>query len=162
MYFLFEIKEAKNYWILHAAFLWRNCLHNRLGWLKHPRRKADISPRYHWFPREMTVSWGSERLQKFHTVDVSLPSLGSASDWSWCKGKFASNNQRHYPYLGGSGSSVVSRTSFRVETSSGVAKCRLFSLDLQIMAGVTLLKQDQRISRTDYFKFYLAAQRGSK
>ena len=32
-----------------------------------------ISPRHHWFPREMT---SEERERKFHTDDVSLPRFG--------------------------------------------------------------------------------------
>ena len=113
------IKDAKNYWILHAAFVRGNRLDNQRSWPKYPDRTADMSPRHlHWFRHEMTDGWGSERLQKFHTVDESLTSLGSASDWSWREGKFASYNQRLYPYLDRSGSAVVSPTSFRVETSA--------------------------------------------
>ena len=33
-------------------------------------KRADISPRQHWFSREMT---SQERAQKFHTDDMSLP-----------------------------------------------------------------------------------------
>ena len=44
-----------------------------------PEKTADIWLRYHWFPRQQTTS--EKRVQKFHTDDVSLPDLGSASDW---------------------------------------------------------------------------------
>ena len=37
-----------------------------------PEKAADISWRHHWFPREIT---SEKRAQKFHTGDVSLPSL---------------------------------------------------------------------------------------
>ena len=49
------------------------------------------------------------------------------------RGKFASTNQKHFPDLGSDASSeygisrLVSQTSFRGETSGGVAKSRLFS-----------------------------------
>ena len=53
------------------------------------------------------------------------PDLGRASDWL----KQILANQRHYPRRHQYGiSSLVSQTSFRGETSGGVAaKCRLFS-----------------------------------
>ena len=37
-----------------------------------PEKTADISPRYHWFPREMT---SEKRAQKFHTDDAHSPDL---------------------------------------------------------------------------------------
>ena len=40
---------------------------NRKNWS--PDKTADISRRYHWFPREMKAEEGA---QKFHTDDVSL------------------------------------------------------------------------------------------
>jgi len=49
------------------------------------------------------------------------------------RGKFDSTNQNHYPDLGTVTrhqygiSALVFQTSFRGETSGGVAKCRLFS-----------------------------------
>ena len=60
------------------------------------------------------------------------PDLGSASDWSYREGKLLqpikSTTQiravtRHQYGI----SALVSQTSFRGETSGGVAKCRLFS-----------------------------------
>ena len=57
--------------------------------------------------------------------------LGSASNTIGCK--FALSNQKNYPDLGSDASSVwnfsalVSQTSFRGETSGGIANCRLFS-----------------------------------
>ena len=60
------------------------------------------------------------------------PDLGSASDWSYRKGKLLlpiksttqirAVTRRQYGI-----SALVSQTSFRGETSGGVAKCRLFS-----------------------------------
>ena len=38
-----------------------------------PDKTADISRRYHWFPREMKSEEGA---QKFHTVDLSLSRSG--------------------------------------------------------------------------------------
>ena len=35
-----------------------------------PKKTADISRQHDWFPREMT---SEERVQKFQTLDVSLP-----------------------------------------------------------------------------------------
>ena len=139
--FVFEIKKAKNYWILHTAFLRGNWLDNQRSW---PRYPATTGLAAKWLTAEDSNDCRNSILSTCH-----YPVLSSTSDWSWREGKFASNNERLYPYLGRSGSAVVSRTSFRVETSGDVAKCRLFSLDHQAIAGVTLLKQDQRISRTD-------------
>ena len=62
--------------------------------------------RHHWFPREMT---SEERLQKFHTDDVSQTvylDLGSASDWLKQNSLAPWANQKHYPDLDGGTSSV--------------------------------------------------------
>ena len=41
-----------------------------------PEKIAEILPRYHWFPREISCE---ERAEKFHTDDATLPRF--ASDW---------------------------------------------------------------------------------
>ena len=72
-----------------------------------------------------------ERLQKFHTDDVSQPRSGSASDWLCRVGNLLrpirSTTQmcavtRHQYGI----SALVSQTSFCGETGGGVGKCRLF------------------------------------
>ena len=50
--------------------------------------------------------------------------LGSASDWPEIS---LNPNQKHYPWNGYEISVLVSQTSFRGETSGGVAKCQLIS-----------------------------------
>ena len=77
------------------------------------------SRRHRWFPREMTSEKSILMTRRHH------PDLGIASDWL----KQILANQRHYPTRHQYGiSSLVSQTSFRGETSGGVAaKCRLFS-----------------------------------
>ena len=57
----------------------------------------------------------AERAQKFHTADVSLPHLGSVSDWFKQISSTHDQSER-----------VIPRTLFRSETNGGVAKCRLF------------------------------------
>ena len=73
-----------------------------------------------------------KRVQKFHTDDVSLPDLGSASDWlnqiSHAARPIRSIIQiwvvtRHQYGI----SALVSQTSIGGKTSGSVAKCRLFS-----------------------------------
>ena len=79
--------------------------------LPQPEKTADISRRHHWSPREME----SEKRAQISTRGTSI-------------------NQTHYPcqiwvvtrHQYGI-SVLVSQTSFRGETSCGVAKCRLFS-----------------------------------
>ena len=58
--------------------------------------------------------------QKFHTDDVSISEQGSASTYVWVVTRL------QYGI-----SALVSQTSFRGETSSGVAKCRIFSKAVQ-------------------------------
>ena len=73
-----------------------------------------------------------KRARKFHTDDVSLPDLGSASDWlnqiSQAARPIRSTIQiwvvtRHQYGI----SALVSQTSIGGKTSGSVAKCRLFS-----------------------------------
>ena len=80
-------------------------------------------------PRHMT---SEKRARKFHTDDVSLPDLGSASDWlnqiSHAARPIRSTIQiwvvtRHQYGI----SALVSQTSIGGKTSGSVAKCRLFS-----------------------------------
>ena len=68
-----------------------------------PEKKADISQRHHWFPREMT---SEKRTQKFHTADASLPRSGSSFWLVVPRKNFPSTNQKHYPDLGSDASSV--------------------------------------------------------
>ena len=58
--------------------------------------------------------------QKCHTDDVSISKQGGASTYVWVV--------RRHQY---GTSALVSQTSFRGETSSGVAKCRIFSKAVQ-------------------------------
>ena len=73
-----------------------------------------------------------KQARKFHTDDVSLPHLGSASDWlnqiSHAARPIRSIIQiwevtRHQYGI----SALVSQTSIGGKTSGNVAKCRLFS-----------------------------------
>ena len=82
------------------------------------------------FRREVT---SEERPQKFHNDDVSLPDLGRAFDWlkqiSHAARRIRSTTQiliviRHQYGI----SALVPQTSFRGETSDGVARWRLFSV----------------------------------
>ena len=57
-----------------------------------------------------------EGAQKFHTDDVSVSKLGGACTYVWVV-------RRHQYGI----SALNSQTSFRGETSGGVAKCRIFS-----------------------------------
>ena len=78
--------------------------------------------------REIT---SEERLQKFHTDDVSLPRSGLCFWLVVPRGKGASTNQNHCQtwevtrHQHGI-SALVSQTSFCGETSCKVVKCRLF------------------------------------
>ena len=75
----------------------------------YPDKRADISPRHHWFPREMTSEQASANsiLMTRHYPDV-----GSVFDWlkqiSLAAG---STNQKHYPDLGRDSSAVQSLRS---------------------------------------------------
>ena len=89
--------------------------------------------RHRWFPREMMSEEGA---QKFHTDDVSLPRSCQYFRLVVRRGQFPLTNQEHNPDQDQTkvvkrhqyGISVlVSQTSFRGETSGGVAKCWLFS-----------------------------------
>ena len=61
--------------------------------------------------------------------DLKVSSNNSSRSFavSCPQGPFASSKQKHYPYLGSNTSSARSFCSGSRETSSGVAKCRLFS-----------------------------------
>ena len=89
-------------------------------------KTADISQRYKWLPRKMTFE---ERLQKFHTDDVSSPRSGKCFWLDEPNFKpIRSTTQtwvvmRHQCGI----SAVVPQRSFRGETSGRVVKCRLFS-----------------------------------
>ena len=72
-----------------------------------------------------------KQAQKFHTNDAHYPDLGSASDWlnqiSHMARPIRSTTQnrvvlRHRYEI----SALISQTSFGVETSGSIAKCRLF------------------------------------
>ena len=52
----------------------------REGLVHLPDKTADISRRHHWFPRELT---SEKRVHKFHTDDVPLPILITASVSGW-------------------------------------------------------------------------------
>ena len=75
----------------------------------------------HWFSHEMTAE---KRAQTFILMTHHYQDLGSASNWL----KISLNpNQKHYPWNGYEISVLVSQTSFRGETSGGVAKCQLIT-----------------------------------
>ena len=68
-------------------------------------------------------------------TSAEIPYWWRVTSQAWVVGlicwKFVPANQKHYPDLGGTGHqygiySLVYQTSFRWETSSGFAKCRLF------------------------------------
>ena len=86
-------------------------------------------PRHHWFPLVMTSR--SVRLNSI-LMTCHYPDLGSASDWSCRVGNLLqpikSATQNWVVTLHQYGiSALVSQSSFRGETSEGVAKCLLFS-----------------------------------
>ena len=93
---------------------------------KHPKKTANISRRNHWFPREMT---SEERVQKFHTD--AYPDLACASylssKWDICynakRCRYPSVEVTRHQY---GFSALVSQTSFRGETSGGVANVSCF------------------------------------
>ena len=58
--------------------------------------------------------------QKFHTDDVSVSKQGGACTYVWVV-------TRHQYGI----SALVSQTSFRGETSGGLAQCRIFSKAVQ-------------------------------
>ena len=97
--------------------------------IKQPEKTTDISQRHHWFPRKMT---SLKSAQKFHTDDASLPRSGQC--FRWVEANFLpalpirSTSRVRVVMRHQYGISIlVSQTSFRGETSGGVAKCRLFS-----------------------------------
>ena len=92
-----------------------------------PEKTANISRRYHWFPREMT---SEVRAQKFNTDDDHYPDLCNASDWLKHI-SLAIRPKKHYPgqiwvvtrhqcgiYA------AFAQTLFYGEISGGIAKCR--------------------------------------
>ena len=97
-------------------------------WTRKPEKTADI-PRHHlWFPWEMT---SGERLQKFHTDDVSQPRSGSASDWSCRVGNLLRPIRSTTPMCAVTRhqygiTALVSQSQFCGATIGGVGKCRLF------------------------------------
>ena len=84
----------------------------------------DVSRRHQWFPRRNdALEKSAERV----TTQIWVALLIGRS-----RGNFASTNQKHYPDLGSDASSVwsfalTSQSPFPGETSSGIAKCQLFS-----------------------------------
>ena len=101
--------------------------------VEQPEKTANTLWHHHWFPCEMTSEkWA----QKFHTDDV-------ASDWPNHMGNLLqpirSTTQiwivTRQPFRI---SALVSQTSFRGETSGGVAKCRMFSQASMAGAGCCL------------------------
>ena len=109
-------------------------------------------------PCKMT---SDERVQKFHTDDVSLPHIWVVHLIGW---KFASSNQKHYPDLTRHQYGIlafVSQTSFHGDISSGVVTCKLFSQasifvqeeELRARKREALMQQSRREAQLSRLKF---------
>ena len=85
---------------LHNLFVGENKITVILEWTSPLTwETTDISRCRHWFSRQLT---SEQRLQRFHTNDVSL-----AFDWSGVpQGKLALTNQSTIPHLGSNRSSI--------------------------------------------------------
>ena len=102
-----------------------------------------------------------ERVQKFHTDDVSLPHIWVVLLIGW---KFASSTQKHYPDLTRHQygiSAFVSQTSSHGDTTGGVVKCQLFSQasifaqeeELRARKREALMQQSRREAQLSRLRF---------
>ena len=109
-------------------------------------------------PCNMTCN---ERVQKFHTDDVSLPHVWVVLLIGW---KFASSTQKHYPDLTRHQygiSAFVSQTSSHGDTTGGVVKCQLFSQasifaqeeELRARKREALMQQSRREAQLSRLRF---------
>ena len=125
-------------------------------WRKHERMLNYL--KQGWFPRKMT---SDERVQKFHTDDVSSPHIWVVLLIGW---KFASSTQKHYPDLTRHQygiSAFVSQTSFHGDTTGGVVKCQLFSQanifaqeeELRARKREALMQQSRREAQLSRLRF---------
>ena len=111
-----------------------------------------------WFPCKMT---SDERVQKFHTDDVSLPHIWVVLLIGW---KFASSSQKHYPDLTRHQygiSAFFSQTSLHGDTTGVVVKCQLFSQasifaqeeELRARKREALMQQSRREAQLSRLRF---------
>ena len=119
-------------------------------WRKHERMLNYL--KQSWFPCKMT---SDERVQKFHTDDVSSPHIWVVLLIGW---------KKHYPDLTRhqyGNSAFVSQTSFRGDTTGGVVKCQLFSQanifaqeeELRARKREALMQQSRREAQLSRLRF---------